>query len=87
MTISIGEKSFLVISIPIEHNAAPPCKEFVRGRYVSIEGIAEENGEVIWKMATASNAGGKVPKFVTELAMPSKTAEDVPSYMDWCSKQ
>lgn len=37
-------------------------------------------------MATASNAGGNVPKKLTEMSMPSKISEDVPAFIKYLEK-
>lgn len=42
---------------------------FLLGRYVSIEDVREVDEEIIWTMAVASSAGGRVPKAITELVM------------------
>ena len=34
-------------------------------------------------MAVASDAGGAIPRWITERAMPAKVAEDVPSFVEW----
>ncbi|GAA5938546.1 SRPBCC family protein [Sporobolomyces koalae] len=78
-----AEKSFIVVSIPVAHPEAPPEKGYVRGRYVSVENCRDTPQGVIWTMAVASDAGGMVPKFVSEKAMPSKISEDVPSFLSW----
>lgn len=76
-------RSFQVISVPCVHPDAPERKGYVRARYVSIEDIREVESEVVWRwalqslgreltgprMSTASDAGGLVPKWVSEFAM------------------
>ncbi|GAA5881389.1 hypothetical protein JCM16303_000158 [Sporobolomyces ruberrimus] len=76
-------RSFIVVSIPVAHPDAPPEKGYVRGRYVSVENCRETPEGVVWTMGVASDAGGMVPKFVSEKAMPSKVSEDVPSFLSW----
>ncbi|GAA5946937.1 hypothetical protein JCM3765_002084 [Sporobolomyces pararoseus] len=80
---STSERSFIVVSIPVAHPGAPPEKGYVRGRYVSVENCRETPQGVVWTMAVSSDAGGMVPKFVSEKAMPSKISEDVPSFLKW----
>ncbi|GAA5855781.1 hypothetical protein JCM8547_000354 [Rhodosporidiobolus lusitaniae] len=73
--------SFAVVSIPVD---APAEKGFVRGRYVSVEHVQEtEEGGVLWTMAVSSDAGGWVPRLLSEWVMPGKIAEDVPSFLGW----
>lgn len=57
----------------------------MRGKYVSVELVREvENGaRVEWRMATSSDAGGNIPRFMTNSALPKSIAEDVPSFLRW----
>ncbi|GAA5905266.1 SRPBCC family protein [Sporobolomyces salmoneus] len=80
---SSSERSFIVVSIPVAHPDAPPEKGYVRGRYVSVEQCRQTDQGVVWTMAVASDAGGMVPKMISEKAMPSKISEDVPSFLKW----
>ncbi|KAK4698915.1 hypothetical protein P7C70_g7355, partial [Phenoliferia sp. Uapishka_3] len=83
-----GPRRFQIISIPVVHPDAPVRKGYVRGRYVAVEDVEEaENGEVLWRMATASSAEGSIPKSVADMAMPGTIAEDVPSFVKWLSKR
>ncbi|WWC65782.1 uncharacterized protein I303_108404 [Kwoniella dejecticola CBS 10117] len=88
-----GERSFMNISIPFEHPDCPPKanneKSRVRGKYVSVERVREVNGgaEVEWRMATSSDAGGNIPRFVTNGSLPNSIAEDVPSFLGWMQKR
>ncbi|GAA6011331.1 hypothetical protein JCM10207_008303 [Rhodosporidiobolus poonsookiae] len=76
---------FVVVSIPVDQARE---KGYERGRYVSVEYVEEqEGGGVVWSMAVASDAGGWVPKFLSERVMPSKIAEDVPSFLSWLEKR
>ncbi|GAA5898293.1 hypothetical protein JCM8208_006934 [Rhodotorula glutinis] len=83
-------RSFLVVSLPATHDGAREEDEgegAVRARYVSVEHVEEdEEGGVVWTMAVASDAGGAIPRWITERAMPSKVAEDVPSFIEWVTK-
>ncbi|KAL1408245.1 hypothetical protein Q8F55_005051 [Vanrija albida] len=88
-----GERSFMNISIPFSH---PDCvekqgaeKSRVRGKYVSVELVREQDGgaQVEWRMATSSDAGGNIPRFVTNASLPSKIAEDVPSFLGWMTRR
>ncbi|KAM0788242.1 hypothetical protein ACM66B_001394 [Microbotryomycetes sp. NB124-2] len=75
-----GSRAFTVVSMPVQR---PKQAGFTRAKYVSVEHVREEGDGVTWTMATSSDAGGLVPRFVSELAMPSKIAEDVPSFLKW----
>ncbi|WVW86973.1 hypothetical protein I302_109029 [Kwoniella bestiolae CBS 10118] len=88
-----GERAFMNISIPFEHPDCPPKvnneKSRVRGKYVSVERVREIEGgrEVEWRMATSSDAGGNIPRFVTNGSLPNSIAEDVPSFLGWMVKR
>lgn len=81
------------VSIPFNHSACPEKqggeKSRVRGKYVSVELVSEcdEGARVSWRMATSSDAGGNIPRFVTNASMPSKVSEDVPSFIGWMVKR
>lgn len=51
------------VSIPFTHTDCPEKvgdeKPRVRGKYVSVEWVGEGDGQVEWKMATSSDAGGE----------------------------
>ncbi|KAK4689424.1 hypothetical protein P7C73_g651, partial [Tremellales sp. Uapishka_1] len=88
-----GERAFMNISLPFEHPSCPPKqggeKSRVRARYVSVEEVRESHagGRVEWNMATSSDAGGNIPRFITNTSLPSKIAEDVPSFIEWMVKR
>ncbi|GJN87335.1 hypothetical protein Rhopal_000284-T1 [Rhodotorula paludigena] len=80
-------RSFIVISIPMTHPKAPEKEDYVRGRYVSVEEVREEEGgRIVWTMAVSSDAGGRIPRFISERVMPQKISEDVPSFLKWVQK-
>lgn len=61
----------------------------VRGKYVSVERVKELNdgAAVEWRTATSSDAGGNIPRFVTNASLPKSLAEDVPSFLRWAVKR
>lgn len=61
----------------------------MRGRYVSVERVRElhDGAAVEWRMATSSDAGGNIPRFVTNASLPKSIAEDVPSFLKWAIKR
>ncbi|GAA5976050.1 hypothetical protein JCM10908_005369 [Rhodotorula pacifica] len=79
-------RAFLIISIPYAH---PSAQGYTRGKYVSVEHVAEvpETGKIEWTMAVSSDPGGLVPKVISEMSMPSKISEDVPSFVKWAKKE
>ncbi|WVR08098.1 hypothetical protein IAU60_005144 [Kwoniella sp. DSM 27419] len=88
-----GERAFMNISIPFTHPDCPEKvgaeKSRVRGKYVSVERVTEcEQGDKVeWRMATSSDAGGNIPRFVTNSSLPNSIAEDVPSFLGWMVKR
>ncbi|GAA5925693.1 hypothetical protein JCM3775_001475 [Rhodotorula graminis] len=83
-------RAFLVVSLPATHDDAREEDErerAVRARYVSVEHVEEdEEGGVVWTMAVSSDAGGAIPRCITERAMPNKIAQDVPSFVEWVTR-
>jgi hypothetical protein len=81
------------VSLPFKHPDCPEKqgaeKSRVRGKYVSVELVREiEDGKrAEWRMATSSDAGGSIPRFVTNSALPKSIAEDVPSFLRWMMKR
>lgn len=59
----------------------------MRGKYVSVERVTERadtaGDAVEWRMATSSDAGGNIPRFVVNSSLPGKISEDVPSFLSW----
>ncbi|KAF9448018.1 hypothetical protein P691DRAFT_792951 [Macrolepiota fuliginosa MF-IS2] len=84
--------SGLIVSIPIDLSGDVELQkleeEGVRGYYVSVERVKQlENGNVEWRMATSSDTGGLIPKFIADLQMPKAISEDVPHFLHWVEKQ
>lgn len=79
------------VSIPFSHPKCPEKvgseKKRVRGKYVSVECVKESDKGVEWLMATSSDAGGNIPRFMTNSSLPSSIAEDVPSFLQWLRKR
>ncbi|KAF5389945.1 hypothetical protein D9757_003627 [Collybiopsis confluens] len=80
----------IIISIPIDLSSPEDAElakmeeKGVKGRYVSVERIAElEDGSTEWRMATSSTPGGSIPSWLAESSMASKISEDVPHFMKW----
>ncbi|KAG4432787.1 hypothetical protein IFR05_011723 [Cadophora sp. M221] len=90
-----GKSEFIVISIPINDFDKSPYAEFskdknlVMAAYASIERIriVPSNGDVEWLMATASNAGGVLPQWMQNLAVPGAVAKDVEMFLAWIPSQ
>jgi hypothetical protein len=64
-------------------------KSLVMAAYTSIERIRilPTNGDVEWIMATASDAGGVLPQWMQNLAVPSAVAKDVEMFLSWIATQ
>ena len=62
-------------------------KGVVVGEYVSIERCRLEGSEVVWEMATASDAKGSLPMALQKPALPGKITLDVGLFLDWTEKQ
>ncbi|ORY65854.1 uncharacterized protein BCR38DRAFT_428555 [Pseudomassariella vexata] len=90
-----GKQEFVVVSIPVpdfgtESEASRLARE--KGaqvaRYVSVELIRKmADGKIEWLMATASDAGGVLPMWVQNKAMPGVVWKDVPLFLRWIAKE
>lgn len=91
----IDTQEFLVVSIPLTDFEKSPYSEYARDKglvvaaYASIERIRilPSNGDIEWIMATASDAGGMLPQWVQNLAVPSAVAKDVDMFLNWIAGQ
>lgn len=76
-----------ILSIPIQGESN---KEYVIGKYHSIERLSwsneNEKDGIEWIMATTSDAGGNIPKWITKLSVPGAIAKDVPSVLKYIQK-
>ena len=90
-----GSHEFIFVSIPLLEFEKSPYAEFSRdkslvvGYYVSVERIRilPDTGEIEWLMATASDAGGVLPSWVQNLAVPSQISKDVDMFLAWIPSQ
>lgn len=93
-----GTDEFIVVSIPLSdfelspHAIDAKNKNMVIGTYVAVERIrimknGEQNGEIEWIMATASDAKGVLPQWIQNLAVPNAIAEDVELFISWKAGQ
>jgi hypothetical protein len=86
-----GNEEFLVVSIPLNDFNKSPYAEFAKDKslvmaaYTSIERvrILPSKRDVEWIMATASDAGGVLPQWMQNLAVPSAIAKDVELFLSW----
>ncbi|PMD40042.1 hypothetical protein L207DRAFT_428588 [Hyaloscypha variabilis F] len=90
-----GSEEFLVVSISLNDFNKSPYAEYARDKalvmaaYTSIERIRvlPSNGDVEWIMATASDAGGVLPQWMQNLAVPGAIAKDVELFLSWIPSQ
>ncbi len=90
-----AEQEFIVVSIPINDFDKSPYAEYAKDRslvmaaYASIERIRilPTSGKIEWIMATASNAGGVLPQWMQNLAVPGVVAKDVELFLSWIPSQ
>lgn len=88
-------EEFMVVSIPLTDFQKSPYAEYARDKslvvaaYTSIERIRilPSSGEIEWIMATASDAGGVLPQWMQNLAVPGAVAKDVDLFMSWIPSQ
>ncbi|KAK3934787.1 hypothetical protein QBC46DRAFT_70027 [Diplogelasinospora grovesii] len=90
---------FIVVSIPVtdfESQADARLskeKDVVVGGYASVERIRKlpettgDGGGIEWIMATASDAGGVLPQWMQNMAVPGQIAKDVPLFLSWIAKE
>jgi len=91
---SEGTQEFMVVSIPLNDFHKSPYAGFSKDKslhmatYASIERIRIlGNGEIEWIMGTASNAGGVLPQWIQNMAVPGAIAKDVDLFMSWVPGQ
>ena len=72
----------VIVSIPInlsspeDEDLAALEEKGVKARYASVERILELPGDKVeWRMATSSSAGGLIPQFINDLAVPGAVAK------------
>ncbi|OAG06388.1 uncharacterized protein CC84DRAFT_1146465 [Paraphaeosphaeria sporulosa] len=86
-------RHYMVVSIPVSHESAPPRDGMVRGQYESVEMIREiplahsrHTNPVEWIMITRSDPGGGIPRFMVERGTPGSIVNDAGKFLDWaCS--
>jgi hypothetical protein len=88
-----GGHEFVVVSIPVPDFGSSGSSKLAGERgaqiasYVSVERIMKlADGGIEWLMATASDAGGVLPQFVQNMAMPGVVWKDVPLFLSWIAK-
>ncbi|KAF2744865.1 hypothetical protein M011DRAFT_470173 [Sporormia fimetaria CBS 119925] len=93
-------RHYMVVSIPVMHDKAPPRDGLVRGQYESVEMIREiplpadgttdrdpETNPVEWIMVTRSDPGGGIPRFMVERNTPSSIVQDAEKFLRWACRR
>lgn len=81
---------FITVQIPVETRHLPGTKyegdgKVTMGMYVSVErgDLVEEERKTRWEMATASDAGGRLPMWAQKLGTPGAVVKDVGLVVKW----
>lgn len=65
-----------------EHNP-----KAVLARYTLVERITHLSESLNWEMATASTAGGVIPKAIVNMTLPGAISKDVPLFFEWVANK
>ncbi|CAI8508998.1 unnamed protein product [Hanseniaspora opuntiae] len=73
------------ISYVITLRSKPDDSEKIKCYYVSVEMLKYNSNEqrLEWCMATTSDAGGNLPKFLQKWGIDKAIVEDVPSFLQY----
>lgn len=91
-TVNDGEitKSY-ILQVPVEESVFEShCeaknkfgKDYVIGKYCSIETVDVSKSEMRWSMSTSNSPGGYIPSFLARLSMNKIISEDVPHLLNF----
>lgn len=71
-----------------EGDSAQKKEKVTIGEYVSVERVRElENKDVMWEMATASDAKGKLPMMLQKMGVPGAVVKDVGFFLKWTAER
>lgn len=83
---------FLIIQVPVEPTQFfDPVRlvrdrDYIVGKYSSVEAVTK--GDVLsWRMATASQPGGMIPKWITQFSMDKVIAHDCTAILDYVKEK
>ena len=67
-------------------------KPITIGQYTSVERVkvvekSEGGDEIVWEMATASDAKGSLPMAIQKLGVPGAIVKDVGFFLSWAAKR
>jgi hypothetical protein len=90
-----GKDETIFLQTPVSEFAASTYAEYAKDKslvvasYTAVERlrILPDSGEIEWIMATASDAGGVLPQFVQNLAVPGEVPKDVKMFLEWIPSQ
>jgi hypothetical protein len=77
------DDQIVVVSLP---SYVHKDKKLVKGVYCSIEVVTKLEQGVEWFMATTSDAGGILPRWVQNMSVMGAIVEDVPQFITWAKK-
>lgn len=91
-----GGREFVIATVPLEplpkgvggSKFGVGTANVVHGAYVAVERVCEmEGGEIVWDMATASDAKGSLPMGLQKLGVSGAVTKDVGLFMGWVAKK
>jgi len=72
----------------VDGETAQKREKVTIGEYVSVERVKIlENQQIMWEMATASDAKGNLPMMVQKMGVPGAVVKDVGYFMKWTSER
>ncbi|XBW38386.1 hypothetical protein QEN19_003973 [Hanseniaspora menglaensis] len=79
----ISDDGSYEISVVVSLRAAQEKSDATNGYYVSVECLKYDihNKILVWSMATCSDAGGYLPKYLQKAGIDKAIVEDVPSFL------
>ena len=96
---SKAANQFLLLTIPISLSSSVDSEKIssskyadssaaVHGSYVSVEHVhMSPEGEILWDMATTSDAKGNLPMAVQKLGVPGAIVKDVGLFLGWVERR
>ncbi|KAI9842434.1 MAG: hypothetical protein M1838_003144 [Thelocarpon superellum] len=91
-----SSSSFIVLQLPVQEDEmrllpqSLYCRrprDYVFATYSSVEYVyTERDDKIAWIMAVGSDAGGALPMWVQNQAIPGTIAKDVPLFLQWIKR-
>jgi len=70
-----------------EGDSAQKREKVTVGQYVSVERVKMLDRDILWEMATASDAKGNLPMMLQKLGVPGAVVKDVGYFMKWTAEK